>query len=515
MENEINFIEFVVEDNVANSKPEKIIKRVGMENQFVYEEFLRFCRWENGFYECAKKMEFFKDNSNIRKYEPFMAYSPRYSDMDIYKMKSYFVWRTKMRDGFVEQISTSYIFVYIYELLHLIGVNNAEEGFSKLMFLWENEVSLGFGPIHRNISFEENTLTYYLQHWMVDFVEYYNLPLNCLEHPILKTLEMSRKDDTNELVKAMSMKNYSVISDLIAKNGYNYKRGAFSKNAGRATLEKLAIKLFQNIMENNDFISKNLITERDELYFVSAVFEPKGHAKYLEEKKITRHLNKVYINELSRAIEIALDKIFGIPQRLYNIRFYQLMQRDVALIEKEMSKIAIENKIILAPKTNPQNKKIAFDYFRLRPEKNEVTQTSRVVEINVSSLSEIRDKADLIAEKLIPQDLLNEYKEEPKLEIIINYDVYTDDKEKEKDEWTIFINRLDDHGKKILSLIAGRSSYKDISGYAVGNYLMLEEEIEKINNLAIETIGDTIIKGNEKELLIYEEYLTNIEQILN
>jgi hypothetical protein len=42
MENEINFIEFVVEDDVANSKSEKIIKRVGMENQFVYEDFYTF-----------------------------------------------------------------------------------------------------------------------------------------------------------------------------------------------------------------------------------------------------------------------------------------------------------------------------------------------------------------------------------------------------------------------------------------------------------------------------------------
>jgi hypothetical protein len=87
-----------------------------------------------------------------------------------------------------------------------------------------------------------------------------------------------------------------------------------------------------------------------------------------------------------------------------------------------------------------------------------------VVEINVSSLSEIRDKADLIAEKLIPEDLLNEYEEEPKLEIIINYDVYTDDKEKEKDEWTIFINSLDDHGKRYFLLLQAAHRIKIFQG---------------------------------------------------
>jgi hypothetical protein len=184
MENEINLIEFVVEDDVANAKSEKIIKRVGMENQFGYEDFYNYCRRENNFFKCAKKMELFQDNSKIGQYAPFMGRYSRYQHMDRDQMKSYFVWRTKVRDGFIEQIDASYLFVYIYELIHLVGVNSAEEGFSKLMFLWENAVEF------------EPRLTIYLQDWMVDFVEYYNLPLNHLEHPMLKTREVGREGDT-------------------------------------------------------------------------------------------------------------------------------------------------------------------------------------------------------------------------------------------------------------------------------------------------------------------------------
>jgi hypothetical protein len=62
-----------------------------------------------------------------------------------------------------------------------------------------------------------------------------------------------------------------------------------------ADLRKISNKaLSKHIMENNDFISKNLITEHITMYytFVSAVFEPMGHARYLGEQRMTRYLNK-------------------------------------------------------------------------------------------------------------------------------------------------------------------------------------------------------------------------------
>ncbi|MBK8637870.1 MAG: TerB N-terminal domain-containing protein [Chromatiaceae bacterium] len=445
-------------------------------------------------------MESFNDNSNIERYAPFDQILPRYNHMNMDQMKSYFIWRTKVRNKIVEPISISYVHVYIYELLHLVGVGSAEIGFSKLVFLWENAVIFAPG------------ISESLARWMIDFVEYYNLPINYLEHPMLKS---HIESDADKLVKALSMRDYSVINDIIARKGYNYKGGAFSRNVDGTTLERLITNLLQNILETNDFISYNLFGICTKYSFVSAVFEP-YRSKYSLVEKSVNYLNYQYIIELARTIEIALDEIFEIPQKLMNRPLYHLKKKDAAFIKRELKRDVIKNKISFLPKIIPAKKKYSSPRnINSLVNESEVMLTPRIVEINISSLSEIRDKTDLIAEKLISKDLLNEYKKEPKKELIINHDVYTNDKEKEKDEWTIFFNSLDAHGKKMLSLIAGQSSYKDISGYAVGNHLMVEEEIEKINNLAIETIGDTIIKGNGTELLIYEEYITNIDKKLN
>jgi hypothetical protein len=48
----------------------------------------------------------------------------------------YFSWRTQVRQGRVCDISVSYAFLYIYELLANIGVADEQDGLKKLMSFW-------------------------------------------------------------------------------------------------------------------------------------------------------------------------------------------------------------------------------------------------------------------------------------------------------------------------------------------------------------------------------------------
>lgn len=499
----MSLFEFEMKDNLANSKSEKIIVREETSNQLRYEEFHRYChRYFSRFHTTAKRMASFKDNSNIEQYAPFEKVLPRYNDMNMDQIKSYFIWRTKVRNGIVEPISISYVYVYIYELLHLVGVSNAEKGFLKLIFFWENAVV--FAP-----EISESLAT-----WMTDFVEYYNLPINYLEHPMLKSHILSYESDADKLVKALSMRDYSAICDIIARKGYNYRSGAFSSNADEVTLEKLIINLLKNIIETNDYILYNSIGSITQRLFKSAVFEPLSNKKYNRcpiVRKSVKILNNQYMIELGRTIEIALDEIFGIPQKLTNKLLYRLNERDAEFIKKELKNDVIKNKIVLLPKITPPKKNYNLPNKNYALEnKNEVNQKPSIIEINIGSLSEIRQTADSIAERLIPEDLLKEYKEEPKLEIVINNIAVTNDNNNAHNEWAAFFNNLDNHGKRLIAFIMDRSSYEVISRYAIGNYLMLEEEIEKVNNSAIEIIGDTVIVSNENEFSIHEEYLAEL-----
>lgn len=69
-------------------------------------------------------------------FTPFQSYWPTYEGMTPDQLQFYFYWRTRVRAG--EQIRTdlSYIFVHIYELLHLIGAAEVSDAGKQLEVLW-------------------------------------------------------------------------------------------------------------------------------------------------------------------------------------------------------------------------------------------------------------------------------------------------------------------------------------------------------------------------------------------
>ena len=94
---------------------------------------------------------------------PFSCFFPTYRLMNPAQLRAYFTWRTKLRQGICEPVSTSYAFVYIYELLNQIGVADPADGFEKLRRFREN-----YAPIDPKIE-------RYLTTWMRDYRIYYGL----------------------------------------------------------------------------------------------------------------------------------------------------------------------------------------------------------------------------------------------------------------------------------------------------------------------------------------------------
>ncbi len=86
------------------------------------------------FVQQAKYMANFTDYCDV--VVPLDAYYTTYAEMNNAQFRTYFTWRTKVRQGQVEDISLSYAFCYIYELLNNIGVANANDGLDKLVAFW-------------------------------------------------------------------------------------------------------------------------------------------------------------------------------------------------------------------------------------------------------------------------------------------------------------------------------------------------------------------------------------------
>ena len=115
------------------------------------------------FYEQAKFMADVTDDYPHR--TAFSAFYPYYQRMGYEQLRTYFTWRTTVREG--KQfpfVGASYLFLYIYELLSCIGVENPTDALTRLVNLWE--------PYREAVP----GLNQYFPGWFKDFHVYY--PLN-------------------------------------------------------------------------------------------------------------------------------------------------------------------------------------------------------------------------------------------------------------------------------------------------------------------------------------------------
>lgn len=67
----------------------------------------------------------------------FKSYFPTYNAMSDRQLRGYFTWRAQVRCGNIEETSTSFAFLYLYELICGIGVDNPRDGYDKIKAFWD------------------------------------------------------------------------------------------------------------------------------------------------------------------------------------------------------------------------------------------------------------------------------------------------------------------------------------------------------------------------------------------
>ena len=117
------------------------------------------------FYQQGKFMEDYEDYVFYDR--PFKRYYPTYNDLSVRQLRGYFGWRTRFREGRNDpSVPTSFLYLYIYELLDNIGVE-PDEGFAELRYMDET-----FGA-------KDETMHRHLTAWTRDYVVYYGLDAAC------------------------------------------------------------------------------------------------------------------------------------------------------------------------------------------------------------------------------------------------------------------------------------------------------------------------------------------------
>lgn len=193
-----------------------------------YDAFRQSEEWL--FYTQGKFMEDFEDDFEYQ--GVFERYFPTYRDMNDRQLRGYFTWRTKVRHGIVEQTSLSFVFVYLYELLNLIGVEFAEEGYVMLKRFWDS---------YREY---EPFIDRYVRLWLGDFVVYYNL-----DRTLLEELSDTAADDA--MLVLLHYDSYSeeeVFSALTELSSYNPERSKFYRQYPD-DFRAVACKVFARLSE--------------------------------------------------------------------------------------------------------------------------------------------------------------------------------------------------------------------------------------------------------------------------
>lgn len=87
------------------------------------------------FYRQGQLMADFEDDCPYN--GTFKSYFPTYNAMSDRQLRGYFTWRAQVRRGTVEETSTSFAFLYLYELICGIGVDDPLDGFNKIKAFWD------------------------------------------------------------------------------------------------------------------------------------------------------------------------------------------------------------------------------------------------------------------------------------------------------------------------------------------------------------------------------------------
>lgn len=87
------------------------------------------------FAEVARRWAAYAGDASAR-FVPFQAYWPQYSQMTAGQLKYYFKWRTATRAGQTPPADPSYLFVHVYELLHLVGAADGRDACAQIESVW-------------------------------------------------------------------------------------------------------------------------------------------------------------------------------------------------------------------------------------------------------------------------------------------------------------------------------------------------------------------------------------------
>lgn len=136
----LTFAELDVDDATkqANGKAEPVSRVVApdlWERDMDWRQDFRYVSREQLFVQKAKELE--TAVAETAEFVPFQTYWPTYEEMQPRQLKWYLYWRNEVRSGRYPDTDLSYLFIYLYELIHGVGWSEPAEGYTLMERVWQ------------------------------------------------------------------------------------------------------------------------------------------------------------------------------------------------------------------------------------------------------------------------------------------------------------------------------------------------------------------------------------------
>lgn len=513
------FAELEVDDitKQANGKAEPVSRVVApdlWERDMDWRQDFRYVSREQLFVQKAKELE--TAVAETAEFVPFQTYWPTYEEMQPRQLKWYLYWRNEVRSGRYPDTDLSYLFIYLYELIHGVGWSEPAEGYTLMERVWQ-----GYRQRYPKLDL-------YVREWLYDLALVFDLemppaePMAKLPRNLsmeLKELEWRRRFTADPLDVSWEL--------LLTLIDYDVEKSRFYLEQGRKELRNYVPKVVSLV---DGYLLKSKGSRILELHkpmeqkvsrflFRSAVYDHDlyGRTKPVSILPYSGHPPlRAFLTQLVRLTENKLREQLGYKGKLRGIDVGPEIEQ---LVDRFLSKEFDRRKAEEAKARIPKVKINATKLRKLQQESNEVRDMLLSEEQTLAFAPEApglppekvaSSPRISVAEPLQPTfDFERGYEQVPEEVLLSPIEERRETLETKgeasvtlSEEWQdLFASLTAPQAQMLAALFQGQSAAeRQMIAEQIGS--MPELLVDEINELAMERIGDLLVDGDE----ILEDY---------
>lgn len=407
------------------------------------------------FYVQGKYMENYTDELSSKKCKSLKKNYPTYHDMDAMQLRHYFSWRTKIRNGIFEKISAPYARVYIFELLNSIGTHSIDDALNQLIVFNNNYVNTNLG----SLGLQAN-----MTHWIFGFIIVNNLSRTiALQYEptqsAIDCLLNSNIQNDNAIILALNYLMQKELSSVVIKKNCQVGIHYFAE-IWRICFDKLREIIFGNIE--------------------TTYFDPFPDVPYWPQEK-----------QVSRLYELTESCHYYFNDGLWKQKSYHLNYGKQDKLKYFIHAVDLKLRLYFNTGSFLKEKKSDYEFFPFIDESIEIIKENLKpkIAINITSLDKIRHDSDETRDNLLTEEDMTD-------------DIIKQSENKDDSELEMFVLKL---------LLNGENA----NDFIKNEQLLPSVIADKINEMFIDEIGDSIVECDGSTLSIIEDYREDIVNILS